>query len=528
MAKNPVFKKCGCREPVIGPDGAPAIDAAGKPKMRRLGASCPQLRSESRWNPKHGTWHFQIEINMSPEPERHLGQGGIATETEAEAAVNKIRTLVAIADEHDDDPAAALRLRGDIVERIRAALKDRRELPSAEEIRQAAKLGIPIINKITVAEWLTEWLNGKGTIATSTRRSYAGHIDNYLIPHLGTVPLDKLRVAHLQAMFTTIAEDAEIIPAENAARHAMKQAAARAWEDSNPDAVRACREQLATMPPFRRAVQAASRQRLRATLRSALSAACKQQLITVNVAKLVELETGKRPKALVWNTARVARWRATGETPSPVMVWTAEQTGSFLEHAAEHPLFALYHLIAFTGLRRGEACGLRWVDLNLDTSTMTVAQQIVQNGWETEVSKPKTDAGERDVALDALTVGIIKAHRRTQATARLAHGPGWADTGLTFTNPDGTPLHPAHVTDQFTTLVAAADLPPIRLHDLRHGAASLALAAGIDIKVVSEMLGHSTTVITRDTYTSVYDELKHAAAASIAAAITGARKAGAR
>lgn len=526
MAKNPVFKKCGCREPVVT-NGEPELDAAGKPKMRRLGAACPQLRSGSRWNPKHGTWHFQIEITMTPEPERHLGRGGLATETDAENLITQIRTLVAIAEEHDDDPAAALRLRGDIVERLRAALKERRPLPSVEEIRQAANLGIPIINKITVAEWLTQWLDGKGTIAKGTKRIYASHIDNYLIPHLGTIPLDKLRVSHLQAMFTAIADEAEIIPAENAARRAMKEAAAKAWKDSNPEAVRLCREQLAAMPPFRRPAQAATRQRIRATLRSALTAACKQQLLTVNVAKLVELESGKRPKALVWNTARVARWRATGEAPSPVMVWTAEQTAIFLEHAAEHPLFALYHLIAFTGLRRGEACGLRWIDLNLDASTMTVAQQMVQIGWETEISKPKSDAGERDVALDALTVGILKAHRRTQAAARLAQGPGWADTGLAFTNPDGTPLHPANVTDQFLALVAAAGLPPIRLHDLRHGAASLALAAGIDIKVVSEMLGHSTSVITRDTYTSVYDELKHAAAASIAAAITSARPAAA-
>ncbi|WP_370382256.1 tyrosine-type recombinase/integrase [Catenulispora sp. GAS73] len=497
--------------------------------MRRLGANCPQLRQPSagnRWNPKHGSWHFQIEINMAPEPERHLAQGGLTTQDAAEETVKQIRALVALSEEHADNPVEALRIRGEIVERIRTALKAHRPLPSVEELRSATRLGTPIIAKITVDQWLTEWLTGKGKIATGTRRAYSAHIENYFRPHLGHIPLDKLRVSHVQAMFAVIEQDADIIPAENAARRAMEAAAKKAWKDSDPAAVAACRAKLAEMPPYRRAAQAATRQRIRSTLRSALSAACKQQLITVNVAKLVELESGRRPKALVWNAQRVARWRETGETASPVMVWTAEQTSVFLERAAKHPLFALYHLIAFTGLRRGEACGLRWIDFNLDTKVMTVAQQIVQNGWETAITKPKTEAGEREVALDAFSVGIVKTHQRAAKKARLAHGPGWADTGLAFTNPDGTPLHPAYVTDQFHRLVNEADLPPIRLHDLRHGAASLALAAGVDVKVVSEMLGHSTTVITRDTYTSVYDELKHAAASSIAAAINGARTAG--
>jgi integrase len=83
-----------------------------------------------------------------------------------------------------------------------------------------------------------------------------------------------------------------------------------------------------------------------------------------------------------------------------------------------------------------------------------------------------------------------------------------------FTSPDGTGLHPGWVTDQFHLLARLAVLPPIRLHDLRHGAASIALAAGVDVKVVSEMLGHSGTAITRDIYTSVYPELKRSATAA--------------
>ncbi len=90
-----------------------------------------------------------------------------------------------------------------------------------------------------------------------------------------------------------------------------------------------------------------------------------------------------------------------------------------------------------------------------------------------------------------------------------------------FTTPDGAPLHPAWVSRQFELLVRAVGLPPIRLHDLRHGVATCALSAGVDIKVVQEMLGHSSSTITRDTYTSVVSQTRHAAAEAIAQVING-------
>ena len=179
-------------------------------------------------------------------------------------------------------------------------------------------------------------------------------------------------------------------------------------------------------------------------------------------------------------------------------------------------------LVVFTGLRRGEACGLRWSDLDLDAATLTVNQQIVQLGWATQTGRPKSDAGERTIALDTDTVTLLGAHRRRQHKVRLAHGPGWLNTGLVFTDADGGPLHPAHVTTTFQQLIEEHDLPPIRLHDLRHGAATHALAAGVDARVVKETLGHSSTSFTRDTYQSVVDELKHQAAAALANAFNQA------
>ncbi len=201
------------------------------------------------------------------------------------------------------------------------------------------------------------------------------------------------------------------------------------------------------------------------------------------------------------------------------MVWTAEQTGRFLDFISEDRLYPLYHLIAYRGLRRGEACGVRWTDLNRTASALTVGEQLVQLGWEVEAGKPKSDAGDRVVALDKQTLAVLDAWHKRQIEERLALGAAWFNSRRIFTHEDGTELHPAEVTQHFNDLVAAAGLPPIRLHDLRHGAATLALEAEVDIKVVQELLGHSTSTLTRDTYTSVSPRLAQEAAERTAALV---------
>jgi integrase len=201
------------------------------------------------------------------------------------------------------------------------------------------------------------------------------------------------------------------------------------------------------------------------------------------------------------------------------MVWTPTQTGAFLDHiaAADDDWYALYHLVAYRGLRRGEACGVHWTDIDLDGAQLSVRWQIAQLGWATALKAPKTDSSEDIVALDAETVTVLRAHRTRQRKQRLAAGPAWKDTGLAFTTPIGEAVHPADVTDHFQHLARQAGLPPIRLHDLRHGAATLALAAGVDMKTVQAMLRHSSITITADTYTSVLPELARGAAEKTAA-----------
>lgn len=197
---------------------------------------------------------------------------------------------------------------------------------------------------------------------------------------------------------------------------------------------------------------------------------------------------------------RIAKWELTGEKPSPVMVWTPKQTGAFLDHVSEDRLYAMWHLIAFRGLRRGEACGQPWSETNLPGHTLTVTTQLVQDGWEIAESDPKTDSGFRVIALDDDTVGVLERHRKQQQADREKWGTAWVETGRVFTQEDGSLLHPGKITDYFERLVTSSGLPPIRLHDLRHVAATLMLAARVDVRVVSDTLGHSDTGITRDIY----------------------------
>jgi len=185
----------------------------------------------------------------------------------------------------------------------------------------------------------------------------------------------------------------------------------------------------------------------------------------------------------------------------------------------EQRLYPVHHLIAYRGLRRGEAVGLRWEDVDLDAGYARISQQVVQLGWATEVGEPKTDSGSRTVSLDAATVAALRRWRAAQAAERRQWGKAWTDTGLVFTREDGSQLHPDLVISSFERICRAAGLPPIRLHDLRHTAASLALQAGVPLKVVSEQLGHSSLAITADTYTSVLPAVAQAAAEAVAGII---------
>lgn len=188
--------------------------------------------------------------------------------------------------------------------------------------------------------------------------------------------------------------------------------------------------------------------------------------------------------------------------------WSAEELKSFLELAVYENLYPLWFVMATTGLRRGEALGLRWRDVDLERSEAAIRQTVVTHDYKTAFSEPKTAKGRRVVALDDHTVAELRRYKARQA-------PDTEDA-LLFCYSTGNPLSPNDVTKHFVELVEEIGLRRIRLHDLRHTHATLALQAGVHPKIVSERLGHATISFTLDVYSHAIPHLQKEAAGQVA------------
>ena len=221
---------------------------------------------------------------------------------------------------------------------------------------------------------------------------------------------------------------------------------------------------------------------------------------------------GKIPKS----PAEMADPPKRSATHRPINAWNADTLRTFLKATSEDELFPLWVLIATTGLRRGEALGLRWSDIDLDTGRAQINQTVIAIGWNVHLGQPKTQAGRRPIALDPATVEVLREHRRAML-ARPAIGTCHVGDQLVFSAPDGAPLHPERVYQAFRRAVIRHHLPPIPLHGLRHTWATLALQMDVHPRVVQERLGHSNIAITLQTYSHVLPIMHDAAAATVAA-----------
>ncbi|MGH2634970.1 MAG: tyrosine-type recombinase/integrase [Actinomycetota bacterium] len=249
-------------------------------------------------------------------------------------------------------------------------------------------------------------------------------------------------------------------------------------------------------------LSAASVRRVHSTVRRALRDARKSGRIVANVAELATLPKASRPK---------------------MMVWTPAEARTFLMFVLDRDeqSHALFSLMLATGLRRGEAVGLRWSNLDLDGARLTVERTLVSIDGRIAESEPKSERSHRTIGLDPETVAILRRQRARQSERRLAWGEAWKETDLVFDRGDGGELHPDAISKRFAKLAREAGVPAIRLHDLRHTAATLMLTAGVPAKVASERLGHSTIAITLDTYTAFVPSLDEDAAARTASLIYG-------
>ncbi len=197
-------------------------------------------------------------------------------------------------------------------------------------------------------------------------------------------------------------------------------------------------------------------------------------------------------------------------------VWTAGQVSQFLEATVGHRCESLFRLAVTTGMRRGELLGLRWPHVDLDRGRVDVVAATVMVRGRPQTSEPKTSAGRRRISLDPDTVRLLADYRDRQQSDRDFFAGTYQEGQWVFCWEDGRPWSPDWVSKQFRALIRQTDLPPIRLHDLRHSWATLALDAGVPAKVVADRLGHAGIAITLDLYTHHSEELDRRAADQVA------------
>lgn len=249
---------------------------------------------------------------------------------------------------------------------------------------------------------------------------------------------------------------------------------------------------------------------IRAVLRAALNDALRYGLVYKNVAALAEPPKAERHE---------------------IEPFTLEQAKRFLKRIEGHRLEALFTICLAVGLRKGEALGLKWVDLDLIRHKLTVGRALQrQKGKGLVEIPPKSDRGRRVIDLPAFAVRSLLKHKASQETESIEAGSAWSDTGFVFTSTIGTPLDPRNAHDVFRKILepipeeTAAGIPPlpeIRFHDLRHSAATLLLAQGVPARVVMDLLGHSQISLTLGTYSHVMESMTQDAADKMDAALGG-------
>ena len=241
-------------------------------------------------------------------------------------------------------------------------------------------------------------------------------------------------------------------------------------------------------------------QYIRTVLRVALGQALKWNLVARNVAALVD-------------SPRVEKFEL-----QPI---NQEEAKALLKAIQGDRFEALFTVALSLGLRRGEALGLKWSDIDFQARTLRISQALQRIDGKLRLSEPKTKSSRRVLYLPDSLINKLKEHRTRQLEEKMLAGPKWQDTGLVFTSSIGTPVDPRHVKRRLDPLLKNAGLPHFRVHDLRHFCASLLLAQGVPLKVVSDILGHSQLAVTADLYTHVLPAMKKEAVDLLDAVLTG-------
>jgi integrase len=401
--------------------------------------------------------------------------------------------------------------------------------------REAEKARVDLLSKFdrgeyveptqqTLADYLTEWLAAiKHTVRPSTFDSYERNMRNHVIAHIGATRLAKVDAAVLNGLYVLLLTSGRRQPSRTG-RGYSPEVVERALElRADGRSLAATAEQLQT--EFDEASYIT-----KDTLASLLRRQSQRRAVddlpdgldrrTVNYVHTIlhrAFKDAVRWGRLARNPADAADPPRASQKSDGVQAWDAATLRTFLARSRESGdrLHALWVLLATTGMRRGEAIGLRWKDVDLDKGRLRIVQTITQTRSKVTIGEPKTSSGRRSIALDNATIDVLRDHRKAMLEERLLVGPDFSDEGLVFHHPDGACLRPDAVSAQFLRRVGRYGLPRLTLHGLRHTWATLALEQGIHPRVVQERLGHSTIAITLGIYSHVAPTLHDEAASRV-------------
>lgn len=316
--------------------------------------------------------------------------------------------------------------------------------------------------KITMAEFLARWLRDvvEHKVAPSTLVGYRAIVESQIVPALGHIRLADLRPLDIQGAYS----------------HWLKPGSRRDGHEGllSPRTVL----------------------HYHSVLNAALDQAVKWQLLSRNPCEAVD---PPRPIRL--------EMRALDET----------EARRLLDAAQTEPLFVLFHTAVTTGARLGELLALRWQDVDFKQGRVTISRSVRRFAGEGYVfGQTKTHRSRRSIALDEETARVLQEHRRRQLEQRLLVGPAYTDQGLVFATATGDVLADSTVRTTFNRILRTAGLGKMRIHDLRHTAATLMLKAGVNSKVVSDRLGHSTVSFTLDNYSHALPDMQRDGAEALA------------
>jgi integrase len=310
---------------------------------------------------------------------------------------------------------------------------------------------------LTVADWLTTWLDGAAArrVRPRTLESYRQTVAGHIVPAIGHVRLARLQPEHVEHLHAAML-DKGLSPATALRAHRV--------------------------------------------LARALRVAEQRGRVARNVATLVDAPSAGHPSS--------------GGALTP------EETRKVLSAAQGRRNGARWAVALGLGLRQSEALALRWSDVDLDAGALTVNRTLHRvTGQGLVFAEPKTERSRRRIALPRPLVDLLCAHLTAQLAERLRAGNRWEDGDLVFAQPNGRPLDKHTDWEAWRALLADAGVRVVRLHDARHSAATTLLALGVPVRVVADMLGHSQTRVTSDTYQHVLPALAQDAADRMGAAL---------